>query len=54
MTHDDGWSPWHAETALQNVLTLVRCLAQWIGALNGALVLVALTLSRTSGGRAQE
>ncbi|QFZ20933.1 ABC transporter permease [Saccharothrix syringae] len=39
---------------IQNVLTLGGVPAQWIGALNGAIILVALALSRVTGGRAQE
>jgi simple sugar transport system permease protein len=39
---------------IQNVLTLAGVPAQWIGALNGAIILVALTLSRITGGRNQE
>lgn len=39
---------------IQNVLTLADVPAQWIGALNGAIILIALVLSRITGGRAQE
>jgi simple sugar transport system permease protein len=39
---------------IQNVLTLAGVPAQWIGALNGAIILVALVLSRITGGQAQE
>ncbi|MGM1064830.1 ABC transporter permease [Saccharothrix sp. Mg75] len=39
---------------IQNVLTLGGVPAQWTGALNGAIILVALALSRVTGGRAQE
>ena len=39
---------------IQNVLTLAGVPAQWIGALNGAIILVALVLSRITGGRKQE
>lgn len=39
---------------IQNVLTLASVPAQWIGALNGAIILVALVLSRITGGQAQE
>jgi simple sugar transport system permease protein len=39
---------------IQNVLTLGGVPAQWIGALNGAIILVALALSRVTGGKAQE
>jgi simple sugar transport system permease protein len=39
---------------IQNVLTLAGVPAQWIGALNGAIILVALTMSRITGGRNQE
>jgi simple sugar transport system permease protein len=39
---------------IQNVLTLAGVPAQWIGALNGAIILVALTLSRITSGRKQE
>jgi simple sugar transport system permease protein len=39
---------------IQNVLTLAGVPAQWIGALNGAIILVALTLSRITSGRTQE
>jgi simple sugar transport system permease protein len=38
---------------IQNVLTLAGVPAQWIGALNGAIILVALVLSRITSGRAQ-
>ncbi|WP_405771463.1 ABC transporter permease [Actinacidiphila glaucinigra] len=39
---------------IQNVLTLGGVPAQWIGALNGTIILIALALSRITGGRAQE
>jgi simple sugar transport system permease protein len=39
---------------IQNVLTLAGIPAQWIGALNGLIILVALTLSRITGGKVQE
>lgn len=39
---------------IQNVLTLAGVPAQWIGALNGLIILVALTISRITGGKAQE
>jgi simple sugar transport system permease protein len=39
---------------IQNVLTLAGVPAQWIGALNGAIILVALVVSRITSGRAQE
>jgi simple sugar transport system permease protein len=39
---------------IQNVLTLAGVPAQWIDALNGAIILVALILSRVTSGRAQE
>jgi len=39
---------------IQNVLTLAGVPAQWIGALNGAIILVALVVSRITGGKAQE
>ncbi|MGW3373728.1 ABC transporter permease [Streptomyces hydrogenans] len=39
---------------IQNVLTLAGVPAQWIGALNGLIILVALILSRITGGKAQE
>lgn len=39
---------------IQNVLTLGGVPAQWIGALNGAIILIALALSRITGGKAQE
>ncbi|GAA5070581.1 simple sugar transport system permease protein [Thermocatellispora tengchongensis] len=39
---------------IQNVLTLAGVPAQWIQALNGAIILVALVLSRLTGGKAQE
>jgi simple sugar transport system permease protein len=38
---------------IQNVLTLAGVPAQWIGALNGAIILVALVLSRITSGRNQ-
>jgi simple sugar transport system permease protein len=39
---------------IQNVLTLAGVPAQWIGALNGAIILIALALSRVTGGKIQE
>jgi simple sugar transport system permease protein len=39
---------------IQNVLTLGGVPAQWIGALNGAIILIALALSRVTGGKAQD
>jgi simple sugar transport system permease protein len=39
---------------IQNVLTLGGVPAQWIGALNGGIILIALALSRVTGGKAQE
>ncbi|WP_214106221.1 ABC transporter permease [Acrocarpospora catenulata] len=39
---------------IQNVLTLAGVPAQWIQALNGAIILTALALSRLTGGRTQE
>ncbi|MCW2948143.1 MAG: ATPase [Actinoallomurus sp.] len=39
---------------IQNVLTLAGVPAQWIGALNGAIILVALIISRITSGRAQD
>ncbi|MFD5922674.1 ABC transporter permease [Kitasatospora sp. NPDC058201] len=39
---------------IQNVLTLGGVPAQWIGALNGLIILVALIISRITGGKAQE
>jgi simple sugar transport system permease protein len=39
---------------IQNVLTLAGIPAQWIGALNGAIILVALMLARITSGQAQE
>lgn len=39
---------------IQNVLTLAGVPTQWIGALNGAIVLVARTLSRITSERPQE
>ena len=38
---------------IQNVLTLAGVPAQWIGALNGAIILVALVMSRITSGKAQ-
>ncbi|HEU5159453.1 MAG TPA: ABC transporter permease [Streptosporangiaceae bacterium] len=38
---------------IQNVLTLGGVPAQWIGALNGAIILVALIISRITSGQAQ-
>jgi simple sugar transport system permease protein len=39
---------------IQNVLTLAGVPAQWIAALNGAIILIALVLSRITSGKAQE
>lgn len=39
---------------IQNVLTLGGVPAQWIGALNGSIILVALVVSRITGGKAQD
>jgi simple sugar transport system permease protein len=39
---------------IQNVLTLGGVPAQWIGALNGGIILIALALSRVTGGKAQD
>jgi simple sugar transport system permease protein len=39
---------------IQNVLTLAGVPAQWIEALNGAIILTALAISRLTGGKAQE
>jgi len=39
---------------IQNVLTLAGIPAQWIGALNGGIILIALALSRITGGKAQD
>ncbi|MGW3109744.1 ABC transporter permease [Streptomyces sp. NPDC001100] len=39
---------------IQNVLTLAGVPAQWIGALNGLIILVALAISRITGGKVQE
>jgi simple sugar transport system permease protein len=39
---------------IQNVLTLGGVPAQWIAALNGAIILVALVLSRITSGKAQD
>jgi simple sugar transport system permease protein len=39
---------------IQNVLTLGGVPAQWIGALNGLIILLALTISRITGGKVQE
>ncbi|MDQ0836140.1 simple sugar transport system permease protein [Streptomyces achromogenes] len=39
---------------IQNVLTLAGVPAQWIGALNGLIILVALMISRITGGKVQE
>ncbi|MBY8875024.1 ABC transporter permease [Micromonospora sp. PLK6-60] len=39
---------------IQNVLTLAGVPAQWIGALNGAIILIALVVSRITGGKAHE
>jgi simple sugar transport system permease protein len=39
---------------IQNVLTLAGVPAQWIGALNGTIILIALALSRVTGGKVQD
>jgi simple sugar transport system permease protein len=39
---------------IQNVLTLGGVPAQWIAALNGAIILIALVLSRITSGKAQD
>jgi simple sugar transport system permease protein len=39
---------------IQNVLTLAGVPAQWISALNGAIILIALAVSRITSGRAQD
>jgi simple sugar transport system permease protein len=39
---------------IQNVLTLAGVPAQWIGALNGLIILVALAISRITGGKVQD
>lgn len=39
---------------IQNALTLAGVPAQWIGALNGGIILVALVVSRITGGKAQD
>lgn len=39
---------------IQNVLTLAGVPAQWIGALNGGIILAALIVSRITSGQAQE
>jgi simple sugar transport system permease protein len=39
---------------IQNVLTLGGVPAQWIGALNGGIILIALAVSRITGGKAQD
>jgi simple sugar transport system permease protein len=39
---------------IQNVLTLAGVPAQWIGALNGGIILVALIISRITSGQAQD
>jgi simple sugar transport system permease protein len=39
---------------IQNVLTLAGIPAQWIGALNGLIILAALIVSRITGGRVQD
>jgi simple sugar transport system permease protein len=39
---------------IQNVLTLANVPAQWIQALNGSIILIALVISRITGGKAQE
>ncbi|MDX3187011.1 ABC transporter permease [Streptomyces sp. MN03-5084-2B] len=38
---------------IQNVLTLAGVPAQWIGALNGAIILIALVMSRITSGKRQ-
>ncbi|MBP2708658.1 ABC transporter permease, partial [Microbispora sp. RL4-1S] len=39
---------------IQNVLTLAGVPAQWIQALNGVIILIALVISRLTGGKTQE
>ena len=39
---------------IQNVLTLAGVPAQWIDALNGAIILIALIISRITSGQAQD
>jgi simple sugar transport system permease protein len=39
---------------IQNVLTLAGVPAQWINALNGAIILIALIISRITSGQAQD
>ncbi|MEU0672217.1 ABC transporter permease [Streptomyces sp. NPDC006172] len=39
---------------IQNVLTLAGVPAQWIGALNGLIILFALMISRITGGKVQD
>jgi simple sugar transport system permease protein len=39
---------------IQNVLTLAGVPAQWIGALNGLIILFALAISRITGGKVQD
>jgi simple sugar transport system permease protein len=39
---------------IQNVLTHAGVPAEWIDALNGAIILMALMVSRVTSGRAQE
>ncbi|MEV5746100.1 ABC transporter permease [Microbispora rosea] len=39
---------------IQNVLTLAGVPAQWIQALNGVIILIALVISRLTGGKSQE
>jgi simple sugar transport system permease protein len=39
---------------IQNVLTLAGVPAQWIAALNGAIILIALIVSRITSGKVQE
>jgi simple sugar transport system permease protein len=39
---------------IQNVLTLAGIPAQWIGALNGLIILAALIVSRITGGKVQD
>jgi simple sugar transport system permease protein len=38
---------------IQNVLTLAGVPAQWIGALNGSIILIALVMSRITSGKRQ-
>jgi simple sugar transport system permease protein len=39
---------------IENVLTLAGVPAQWISALNGAIILVAVVVSRVTSGKAQD